>query len=193
MSCYLPLFKEELYLLRIKRDILAKKTLLIISLNSQYCIQLQLSMQKVKDIWNQCTLETVWSPWGLLRVFLYKGQIYYIRRLTFLLSSKTLQKLILSTKKNPSSTPSLIIMKFSLLASTVFTATGLANFHPVSLPQPLDWVPSRELMDRQVCPTMTADYQKFTAKTWAEHVLRICETTLCGCESTIGYSRKFSM
>ncbi|EFZ03403.1 hypothetical protein X797_009329 [Metarhizium robertsii] len=79
-------------------------------------------------------------------------------------------------------------MKLSLLPSILFTATGLAEFVRVPLPEPLDWVASKELNSRHVCKDLHAPYSQYNAETWADRVLGVCNSTLCGCTSTLSYS-----
>ncbi|KAK8925494.1 hypothetical protein H634G_07667 [Metarhizium anisopliae BRIP 53293] len=79
-------------------------------------------------------------------------------------------------------------MKPSLVASTVFIATGLAEFVPVNFTTPLNWLASQDLMNRKTCEDLSAPYKNFTAETWAAHVLNACQSTNCGCTSALGFS-----
>lgn len=81
-------------------------------------------------------------------------------------------------------------MKLSLLPTILFTATGLAKWDRVPLPEPLDWVANKELNSRHVCKDLYAPYSQYNADTWAARVLYECQRTFCGCTSTLSYSGK---
>ncbi|KFG80290.1 hypothetical protein MANI_011091 [Metarhizium anisopliae] len=79
-------------------------------------------------------------------------------------------------------------MKPALVVSTVFIATGLAEFVPVNFTTPLNWLASQDLRNRTTCEDLRAPYKNFTAETWAAHVLKVCQSTNCGCTSALGFS-----
>lgn len=84
-------------------------------------------------------------------------------------------------------------MKTSLVASTVFIATGLAEFVPVNFTKPLNWLASEKLMQRKTCEDLRAPYKNFTAQTWAANVLNVCQSTNCNCTSALGFSSRSSI
>ncbi|KAH0592008.1 hypothetical protein MHUMG1_10219 [Metarhizium humberi] len=79
-------------------------------------------------------------------------------------------------------------MKPALVASTVFIATGLAEFVPVNFTNPLNWLASQALMERKTGEDLRAPYKNFTAETWAAYVLNACKSTNYGCTSALGFS-----
>ncbi|EFY87020.1 hypothetical protein J3458_002646 [Metarhizium acridum] len=80
-------------------------------------------------------------------------------------------------------------MKLSLVASTIFIATGLAKFVRVELEPPLNWVASQELNERKACKDVKAAYHEYpNAEAWAAYVLKICQSTDCACTTSLGFS-----
>lgn len=75
-----------------------------------------------------------------------------------------------------------------------FYSNELSNepFVPVSLPPPDNWTPGSKLFPSNVISGYHADYDKYTADTWAEYIKEQCKE-FDACTSTFSFAGKGTM